>query len=75
MSKIYIPSSGASSWQQFLADSEKQWKTGYSAKSLAYSWEEADGFPEEIATALADPEITALNNTTPLQLPGWPFGA
>ena len=66
MSKIYIPSSGASSWQQFLADPEKQWKRGYSAKSLAYSWEEADGFPKEIATALADPEITALNNTTPL---------
>ncbi len=66
MSKIYIPSSGASSWQQFLADPEKQWKTGYSAKSLAYSWEEADGFPKEIATALADPDVTALNNTTPL---------
>lgn len=66
MTRIYIPSSGPESWQQFLAEPEKHWKTGHSAKSLAYSWEEADGFPKEIAAALADPDITALNDTTPL---------
>lgn len=31
-----------------MADPEKQWKTGYSAKALAYCWEEANGFPKEI---------------------------
>ena len=41
MSKIYIPSAGPDSWQQFLADPQKRRRTGYSAKSLAYSWEEA----------------------------------
>ena len=52
MTKIYIPSAGPGSWQQFLAEPEKQWRTGYSARSLAYSWEEADGFPAEIQAAL-----------------------
>jgi len=45
---IYTPSGGTQSWQEFLADPEKQWKTGYSAKALAYCWEEASGFPREI---------------------------
>lgn len=45
---IYTPSAGTQSWQAFLADPEKQWKTGYSAKALAYCWEEASGFPKEI---------------------------
>jgi len=66
MTRIYIPSSCADSWQQFLAQPQKQWKTGYSAKTLAYSWEEADGFPREIETAFANPDVAALNNTTPL---------
>ena len=66
MTRIYIPSAGPDSWQQFLAEPEKQWKTGYSAKSLAYSWEEADGFPKEIGDALTDSDIEALKEMTPL---------
>lgn len=66
MTKIYVPSSGPGSWQQFLAEPEKQWRTGYSAKSLAYSWEEADGFPTEIQQAMADSGIDALNGIVPL---------
>jgi hypothetical protein len=45
---IYTPSAGTKSWHAFLADPGKQWKTGYSAKALAYCWEEASGFPDEI---------------------------
>jgi hypothetical protein len=66
VTRIYIPSSGPDDWQQFLAEPKKQWRTGYSAKSLAYSWEEADGFPKEIEKALADPEVSDLNGTEPL---------
>ena len=51
---IYIPSAGVESWQAFLADPEKQWKTGYSAKALAHSWEEADGFPVEVKALFQD---------------------
>ena len=66
MSKIYIPSAGPDSWQQFLADPEKQWRTGYSAKSLAYSWEDADGFPSEIERALLEFGIDEMAGIEPL---------
>jgi len=66
MSKIYIPSAGPDSWQQFLADPEKQWRTGYSAKSLAYSWEEADGFPSEIERAFISSGIEELSGVEPV---------
>ena len=50
MSKIYVPSSGAQSWQALLADPEKQWKIGYSARTIAYCWEAAGGLlPTETA--------------------------
>ena len=68
MKKIYILSSGAGSWQQFLAEPEKQWRTGFSARTLAYSWEEASGFPSEIEKVLADPDVDALNGMTPLMV-------
>ncbi len=47
--RIYLPSSGPAAWQQFLAEPEKQWRTGYSAKTLAHSWEESNGLPPEVA--------------------------
>ena len=39
MNKAYVPSQGPEDWQQILIEPDKQWKTGYSAKSLAYCWE------------------------------------
>src|SRR5664279_1386360 len=53
MSKFYIPTLGAQSWQALLAEPTKQWKTSYSARTLAYSWEceknKNGGLPPEIA--------------------------
>lgn len=58
---ILLPSKSADDWQQFLADPGKQWRTGYSARTLAYSWQEANGFPPEVRAVLgqqfADIEI------------------
>ena len=48
--KILIPTTNAESWKIFLA-SETHWKTGYSAKSAAESWENAEGLPTEIVSA------------------------
>ena len=45
---IFVPTRGPEDWKRLLADPEKHWKEGYSAMSLAYSWEDADGFPLEI---------------------------
>lgn len=51
MAKILIAASGPDDWKQFLA-SETHWKTGYSARSLAYCWQDADGIPPEIIAVL-----------------------
>ena len=53
MSKIYIPATSAEQWKQLLADPEKHWRQGYSARTLANCWQEADGFPTEIKATLS----------------------
>ena len=47
MANFYIKTESAEDWKKGLAD-EKHWKTGYSAKTLAYAWEASDGFPDTI---------------------------
>lgn len=39
MPKLFIPTTGPDDWQRFPADPAKQWRTGFSAKTLAYCWE------------------------------------
>lgn len=53
MSNVFIPATSADQWAQFLAEPAKQWRTGFSARTLAYSWQEADGFPSEVYSALS----------------------
>lgn len=50
--KIFIPARKPEDWKQFLAEPDKQWKTGYSARTLAYSWQEANGIPAEVTEVL-----------------------
>jgi hypothetical protein len=49
VSRIFIPAASAEDWRKFLAEPDIQWKPGYSARALAYCWQGADGFPDEIA--------------------------
>jgi hypothetical protein len=35
MSKIFIPANKPEDWKSLLAEPDKHWKTGYSAKTLA----------------------------------------
>ncbi len=58
--KILIPASSPEDWKQFLAEPDKHWKTGYSARSLAYCWQESGEMPPEIITVLE--QIPALKN-------------
>lgn len=51
MTKILIPASRADDWAQLLAEPVKHWKVGYSARTLAHAWQDADGFPAEVAAA------------------------
>lgn len=39
---------GPDDWKPLLAKPEKHWRTGYSAKALAYCWQESRGFPSEV---------------------------
>ncbi len=50
--KILVPTKNAECWRALLADPEKHWKNGYSAKSAAESWENSNGIPHEIRLAL-----------------------
>ena len=51
---FFSPLRQAADWQQLLAKPDLHWKTGYSARSLAYSWAEAQGFPREVRTLLGN---------------------
>lgn len=52
MSKIYIATDDPEDWKPLLLDPDKQWVRGFSARTLAYCWERANGLPNEIASML-----------------------
>ncbi len=54
MFRFYLRSDGPEDWRQALASPDKQWRSGYSAKEMAYCWEAAGGFPAEIMSLFAD---------------------
>jgi len=60
MSKILIPAQSPEDWKQFLAEPVKHWKTGFSARSLAYCWQEADGIPSDVLEVLSP--VSSLKN-------------
>ena len=80
MNRIYIPSTGIEDWRRLLADPEKQWRTGFSARSLAYAWESAKGFPPEIKELFTRCDQPAFHNVELLlaipehQVPMPPYG-
>jgi len=53
MKPIVVPTDGIQDWQKRLADPIKHWRTGYSARALAYAWEDATGLPPEVAALLS----------------------
>lgn len=55
--KFFRPTNNPEDWKQLLAEPDKQWKTGYSAKALAYCWQEARGFPPEVRQVFRSSDI------------------
>ena len=49
---IYLPSKQPEDWKQFLVEPDKQWKDGYSAKTLAVTWQNASGLPHKVRQVL-----------------------
>src|SRR6266850_3014165 len=67
MARILTFTSGPEDWQALLADPTKHWKTGCSARTLAYCWEEAaEGFPPEVSKALQQTDEASLRELTPI---------
>jgi len=66
MNKIFVPTNRPEDWRLLLAEPRKHWKTGYSAKSLAYSWEEANGFPGSVKRVFTSSGIGLFKNVRPL---------
>jgi hypothetical protein len=60
--KFFIPAKNPEDWKTLLAEPEKHWKTGYSAKATAYCWSEAAGFPESVRNAFARSGISVFQN-------------
>jgi len=66
MSKTFIPSKSPEDWKGLLAEPDKQWKTGYSAKALAYCWEEAGGFPKSVQKVFSKTPYSLFKGMIPL---------
>jgi len=57
--RIFTPTSSAEDWKQLLADPEMQWRMGFSARALAYCWENTDGLPPEVEKLLINSGVRA----------------
>jgi hypothetical protein len=71
MDKFYVPTEGVKSWQKLLAEPNKHWKTGYSARSLAYCWEEARGFPKSVVDVFQSSPYELFHSITTKQFSIW----
>ncbi|HZK02394.1 MAG TPA: hypothetical protein VFC96_05995 [Anaerovoracaceae bacterium] len=54
MGNIFIPTQLPQDWQRLLADPLKHWRKGYSARAMAYCWQEAEGFPISFIKAFSN---------------------
>ena len=50
-----VETTGPEDWKRAMR--KLHWKTGHSAKALAYSWQEAGGFPSEVRKVFEDSGI------------------
>ena len=70
MANIFIPTAGPGDWRGLLADPDKHWVRGRSARTLAHCWEDCDGFPPEVRAILGQSD--ALRDIEPLLVfPEW----
>jgi hypothetical protein len=62
VNKIFIPARKPEDWKSLLAEPDKQWKTGYSAKALAYCWQGANDFPQCVRRVFKKSGIALFQN-------------
>jgi len=61
---IYAPIEKPEEWKRFLAEPEKQWKKGFSAYTIAHTWQNANGFPRRIQKLFDG--VSLISNIRPL---------
>jgi hypothetical protein len=59
---FFVKTSRPEDWQNQLAEPNKQWKTGHSAKALAYCWMEAKGFPSSVKRVFQKSEYSVFKD-------------
>jgi hypothetical protein len=57
MKSFHMKTGDLEVWKSLLADSEKQWKAGYSAYELAHAWTQTSGLPKSIQTAFTNSDF------------------
>jgi hypothetical protein len=60
---FFIRTSTPEDWKAQLAEPDKQWETGHSAKTLAYCWMEAKGFPNSVKRVFQESKYDVFKNT------------
>ena len=60
MRHFYIPTESTDDWRRLLADPDKHWRDGYSAKMLATRWQSAGGFPAAVVASFRASAIPLL---------------
>ena len=66
INRIFIPTTSPEDWKALLAQPDKQWRTGYSAKALAHCWEEAQGFPKSVEQVFSKTSHSPFKSIVPL---------
>ncbi len=66
MTRIFVSATSPDDWQRYLKDPAKHWRTGYSARTLAHSWNGSNGWPPEIQHLFASSPERSLRHTEPL---------
>jgi hypothetical protein len=66
MNRIYRRLNSIDDWRTVLAEPNKQWKTGYSARAMAHSWSEVKSWPTEIDALWKSSANTSLHQPEPL---------
>lgn len=59
---FFVKTSRPEDWKNQLAEPNKQWQTGYSAKTLAYCWMAAEGFPSSVRRVFQRSEYDVFKN-------------
>lgn len=67
--RVFIPTNRPEDWKRFLADPQKQWRDGYSAKSTAKHWEQSSGLPNDIEDVINEAGLR--NPELLLAIPEW----